>query len=59
MGGYISSLFSQGYPPKPKWKPDDIPDLSQKVFLITGANTGIGTSLWILFSRVTEFWYVV
>ncbi|KAF9513047.1 hypothetical protein BS47DRAFT_1013379 [Hydnum rufescens UP504] len=33
---YISSVYAEVFPPKPKWSPDDIPDLSEKVFLITG-----------------------
>ncbi|KAI0369676.1 NAD-P-binding protein [Pilatotrama ljubarskyi] len=30
------------FPSKPKWNPDHLPDLSSKVFLVTGGNTGIG-----------------
>ncbi|KAI0355720.1 NAD-P-binding protein [Trametes cingulata] len=30
------------FPGKPKWSPDHLPDLSTKVFLVTGGNTGIG-----------------
>ena len=41
----MGNLISSTYPPKPKWSSDDIPDLAQKVFLITGANTGIGADL--------------
>ncbi|KAJ3462252.1 hypothetical protein MRS44_010805 [Fusarium solani] len=36
------SMFSQFFPPKPKFIGDDIPDLTEKVFLVTGSNTGVG-----------------
>jgi retinol dehydrogenase 12 len=42
---YVSAFYGDAFPGKPKWSPDQIPDLSQKVFLITGANTGIGASV--------------
>lgn len=38
MGNTIASL----YPPAPKWFSDEVPDLSGKVMLITGANAGVG-----------------
>ncbi|KAF8956997.1 hypothetical protein BDZ97DRAFT_1955212 [Flammula alnicola] len=40
--GLVLSLFSQSFPPKSKFTPDDIPDLSGKVIIVTGANTGVG-----------------
>jgi len=40
--GKWADFLSQSYPPASEFNEADVPDLSGKVFLITGANTGIG-----------------
>jgi retinol dehydrogenase-12 len=38
----LGTLFRQLFPPAPEWTVDKIPDLSGKVFIVTGGNAGIG-----------------
>ena len=37
MGSAVSAL-QQSFPPKPTWRVNSIPDLTGKVFLVTGAH---------------------
>ena len=41
--GATYSIFEQSFPPRPTWSVNDIPDLTGKVILVTGAYSDINT----------------
>ena len=36
------SFITQSWPPKPHFAVDDIPDLTEKVYIVTGSSGGVG-----------------
>lgn len=52
MAPTMSSLWTQSFPPGAKFVEHDVPDLSGKVYIVTGATSGVGLQLArILYSK--------
>ncbi|PNP46859.1 hypothetical protein TGAMA5MH_01811 [Trichoderma gamsii] len=41
----ISNILTQGFPPKPTFTEDNLDDLSEKVYIVTGGYSGVGYQL--------------
>ncbi|EOA81148.1 short-chain alcohol dehydrogenase [Exserohilum turcicum] len=56
----ISSMWTQMFPPKPTYTEDQVPDLSGKVFIVTGASSGVGKeTARILYSKNAKVYMAV
>ena len=53
--GLILSQIIQLFPPQPKFGVENVPDLSGKVMIVTGANTGVGYEI----AKVWMFFYML
>ncbi|KAI6032762.1 hypothetical protein F5J12DRAFT_796251 [Pisolithus orientalis] len=55
--GQIPSILSELAPPKPKFTAENVPDMTGKVVLVTGANAGIGKeTARVLLTKNAKVW---
>lgn len=53
----MMNIISQAFPPKPHFTESHVPDLSGRVCIVTGANTGVGKEVArILYSKNASLW---
>jgi hypothetical protein len=64
--GLIFSQIIQLFPPQPKFGVENVPNLSGKVMIVTGANTGVGyeiakvrTLFYMLVAKELEIYRVI
>jgi len=53
--GIVLSIINESFPPKSKFNVEDIPDLSGKVIIVTGANAGQYAPLFFHCSSASNY----